>query len=145
MGKPLAYLFTSKDQRLPGWLKEGEWDMTVKYFTTNLFPCGLGVDTMDYQGHKLLLSTPERAFMECLHLAPANFTFLDVYYVMEMLTTLRPKLLQDLLEKCSSVKVKRVFLYMAEKSGHQWFNALDISKIDLGNGKRFLAEGGEIS
>ena len=66
----------------------------------------------------------------------------DLFYVMEMLTTLRPKLVQSLLEKCSSIKVKRPFLYMAEKAGHQWFKAIDATKLDLGKGDRQLADGG---
>ncbi len=81
--------------------------------------------------------------MECLHLAPSNYSLMDVYYIMEMLTTLRPKLVQQLLEECSSVKVKQLFMYMAEKSGHQWFKALDISKIDLGKGDRLITPGGK--
>jgi len=142
MGKPQAYLFTVNEQRLPGWMLTAEWDMTTKYFTTSLFKGNAGLETYEYRGHQLLISGPERAFMECLHLAPVNYSLMDVYYVMEMLTTLRPKLVQQLLEECSSIKVKRLFLYMAEKAGHQWCKALDISKIDLGKGDRMITEGG---
>ena len=59
-----------------------------------------------------------------------------------MLTTLRPKLVQQLLEECSSIKAKRLFLYMAEKSDHQWFKHLDMSRIDLGKGDRLITENG---
>lgn len=31
---------------------------------------------------------------------------------------------------------------MAEKSGHQWFSALDLSRIPIGKGKRSLVENG---
>jgi hypothetical protein len=55
---------------------------------------------------------------------------------MEMLNGLRPNLLQQLLEENNSVKVKRLFLYMAEKAGHSWFNDLNLERIDLGKGKR---------
>ena len=123
-------------------MTELEWDMTVKSFTTSIFAGEQGLETLDYRGHQLLISGPEMAFMECLHLAPSQFALLDLYYVMEMLTTLRPKLVQKLLEGCSSVKVKRLFLYMAQKAGHQWFKALDLSKIDLGTGKHLFAESG---
>ena len=68
---------------------------------------------------------------------------MDTYYVMEMLTTLRPKLLQQLLESCTSIKVKRLFLYMAEKAGHSWFKVVDVSTISLGSGQRVLANGGK--
>lgn len=142
MGKPQAYLFTSKKQRLPSWLPGGIWDMTVKYFTTSIFPEGIGLEELDYKGHNLLISGPERAFMECLYLAPTHFALLDTYYLMEMLTTLRPKLVQQLLESCSSVKVKRLFLYMSDKAQHQWFNELDLTKINLGIGNRMISEGG---
>ncbi len=143
MGKPKAYLFTPTEERLQSWLQNSEWDMTVRYFTTSIFAGDTGLEKYEYRGHRLPISGPERAIMECLHLAPSNFSLLDVYYVMEMMTTLRPKLVQQLLEKCSSVKVKRLFLYMAEKSGHQWFNSLNPGRIDLGSGKRHLAGGGE--
>jgi len=66
----------------------------------------------------------------------------ECYHVMEGLTTLRPKILQALLEQCSSIKVKRLFLYMANKAGHAWHKRLDQSKFDLGNGSRTITKGG---
>jgi hypothetical protein len=58
------------------------------------------------------------------------------------MTTLRPDKVQLLLELCSSVKVKRLFLYMAEKQNHFWFNDLDLDKINLGAGKRMIVKNG---
>ena len=142
MGKPLGFLFTDKDSRLPGWFEKTEWDMTVKYFTTSVFGSEKGLETYDYNGSTLLISSPERAFMECLLLSPDQFSLLDSYYVMEMMTTLRPSLVQELLEECSSIKVKRLFLYMAEKAGHSWFRALDPGKINLGSGVRNISATG---
>ena len=142
MGKPQAYLFTAKESRLPGWLPKSEWDMTVKYFTSSVFGAETGLEPYDYNGAQLLISSPERAFMECLLLSPEHFSLMDSYYVMEMLTTLRPSLVQQLMEECSSIKVKRLFLYMAEKAGHSWFRALDSSKINLGSGVRNISATG---
>lgn len=31
---------------------------------------------------------------------------------------------------------------MAEKAGHSWFKHIDLSKIDLGKGKRSIVPGG---
>ncbi len=142
MGKPSAYLFTAKEARLPGWFCAMEWDMTVKYFTTSIFGGDTCLEVYDYNGAQLLISGPERAFMECLHLSSEQFSLLDNYYVMEMMTTLRPDLVQQLLENCSSIKVKRLFLYMAEKAGHSWFRSLDLSKVDLGKGIRNISATG---
>lgn len=53
-----------------------------------------------------------------------------------MLNSLRPNLLQQLFVENSSVKMKRLFLYMAEKAGHLWFRDLNLDRIDLSKGKR---------
>ena len=144
MGKPLAYIFSSKNQRIPSWFEKGEWDMSVRYFSSSAFgETEVGLEMMMIDGSQVLLSSPERAFMECLHLSPVNYSLMDLYYVMEMLTTLRPKLVQELLEACTSVKVKRLFLYMAEKSGHSWFKAINTGVIALGSGKRVCATNGK--
>jgi hypothetical protein len=61
---------------------------------------------------------------------------------MEGLTTLRSRLVQSLLERCVSVKVKRLFMLLAENSKHAWVQKVDLSKVDFGKGKRTLAKGG---
>ena len=142
MGKASGYLFTDKEARLPGWFCALEWNMTVQYFTTSIFGGDSGLEVYDYSGAQLLISSPERAFMECLHLYPEHFSLLDSYYVMEMMTTLRPALVQQVLEDCSYIKVKRLFLYMAEKAGHNWFSALNLSTLDLGKGIRNISATG---
>ena len=62
---------------------------------------------------------------------------------MESLTTLRPKLLQQLLEACTSQKVKRLFLYMAEKAGHPWFKALKLDPIETGTSRLMVSPTGK--
>jgi len=143
MGKPTACLFTSKAERLPRWMLAHEWDMNIRYSTTKIFGNNmLGVEKTNVDGFVLPVSSPERAFMECLHLAPKYYSVMDLYYVMEMLTTLRPQLVQQLLAKCTSLKVKRLFMYMADKSQHQWSHALDRSLVDVGSGKRSFSKNG---
>ena len=80
--------------------------------------------------------------LECLYLAPKKQDLVECYQVMEGLTNLRPKVMQELLEHCGSVKVKRLFLYMAEKAGHKWYEFIDQSRIKLGSGDRSLVPGG---
>ena len=80
--------------------------------------------------------------MECLYLAPENFDLLECYELMENLNDLRPSLVQELLEACTSIKVKRLFLFMAERHNHSWFKHINLSKIDIGKGKRSLVKGG---
>lgn len=144
MGKPVAFLFTDNSQKLPEWLINGDWDMSVVYQTTSFVGNDLlGVETMTIEGRPLLVSSVERAIMEWLNMSDVADSILDIYYVMEMLTTLRPWLVQQLLERCTSVKVKRLFMYMAEKAHHQWINALQTEKIDFGSGRRMISPTGK--
>ena len=142
MGKPLAFIFTAPHHELPTWFLEHEWNRTLRYQTSSLLGAE-GLDEMEVDGHKLLVSCPERAILECLNRPNATTSLLDIYYLMELLTTLRPKVLQQLLEKCSSVKAKRLFLYMAEKANHPWWKALDTSRIDIGSGRRMIVPKGK--
>ena len=89
MGKPKAYLFTDKSNKLPLWLLKEEWDMTIKYMTTSFLGDELlGVETMTINQHDLLVSSPERAILECLNLPDASSSLLDIYYIMEGLRCL---------------------------------------------------------
>lgn len=144
MGKPLAFLFTDSHAKLPQWFLTTEWDRTIRYHTISLWADNsLGLEQHEEDGRMLLISSPERAIMECLNRPFISQTLMDTYYIMEMLTTLRPKLVQQLLEQCSSVKVKRLFLYMAEKANYPWYKAIDTSRVDLGSGRRMISPTGK--
>ncbi len=92
----------------------------------------------------LTLSTPERAILELLDGLPNHESFDQADKFMEGLATLRPRRLQKLLVDCKSVKVKRLFLFFADRHQHAWLKHLDKSAIDLGTGKRMLARGGKL-
>ena len=144
MGKPKAYLYTNSSNRLPLWMLNAEWDMTIKAVVTSFLGDDMtGVEQMTVGTDTLLVSTPERAILECLNLPNASTNLLDIYYVMESLTTLRPKLLQTLLECCTSQKVKRLFLYMAEKAAHPWYKALQTDKMELGDYRMMIVPKGK--
>ena len=79
----MAYLFTDKSNKLPSWLLKEEWDMTIKYMTTSFLGDELlGVETMTSNQHDLLVSSPERAMLECLNLPDASSSLLDIYYIL---------------------------------------------------------------
>ena len=61
---------------------------------------------------------------------------------MEGLANLRPQLVEQLLKECTSIKVKRLFLYMADKVRHQWLPFVDQSNLELGKGDRSIAPNG---
>jgi hypothetical protein len=141
MGKPLLMVAYPKGQRKPLWMGSDVFDRTFKLFSTEIF-AKVQETKMEVDGVAVQTSVPEQAFLECLSLAPQQYNYMDLYYIMEQLTTLRAGVLQELLEGTSRINVKRMFLYMAEKSGHTWFNDLDLSKIPLGVSKIQLVKKG---
>jgi hypothetical protein len=136
------FLFSPPKTILPTWFRNHNWQHPIHHTKTSILPNKTGLIAYEEKIFTIAISVPERAMLECLYLAPDNLDLMECYQVMEGLANLRPKLVQVLLEKCSSVKVKRLFLYMADKAGHQWLPFVDRSKIDLGKGDRKIANGG---
>jgi len=89
-------------------------------------------------------SSKERAVLELLDQLPERESFHQVDALMEGLSDLSPRRLQILLEACASVKVKRLFLFFADRHRHAWRSRLDVSRINLGSGKRALVKGGRL-
>ncbi|HEY9036823.1 MAG TPA: type IV toxin-antitoxin system AbiEi family antitoxin domain-containing protein [Pseudomonadales bacterium] len=93
----------------------------------------------------LTVSGPERAMLECCaELDDSEASFTHAAELMDGLTTLRPTLLNDLLQHCQSVKAKRVFLCLAENSAYAWREKIDQNAVDLGAGKRQVVKGGRL-
>ena len=90
----------------------------------------------------LTMSVPERAILEMMDELPQHESFHQVDVVMEGLANLRPGLVGKLLQECRSIKVKRLFLWYADRHGHAWLKHLDQSSVDLGKGKRQLVPQG---
>ena len=92
----------------------------------------------------LTLSTPERALLELLDELPEQESFEQVDKLIEGLANLSPQRLQKLLVSCRSVKVKRLFLFFADRHQHAWAKRIRQENIDLGKGKRMLVKGGKL-
>ena len=140
---PPVFLFGPQGIKPPSWFLKFDWANKIQYQTTDFLPYKkeFGFTEDDQAG--ITLSSPERAMLETLLLMPQQTTFEGASHLMEGLSTLRPDLVTVLLKACQSVKVKRCFLYMAEQANHSWFQRLNLSKVDLGKGKRVVVPGGK--
>ncbi|HED06715.1 MAG TPA: hypothetical protein ENI57_01205 [Ignavibacteria bacterium] len=135
-------LFAGHDKKLPNWVKNNNWDTKPTLFNSSFLPQNAGLIDFKTDGFKLRISGAARAIMECLELTPRRFELVEAYEIMEGLSFLKPDTVQLLLEQCKSVKVKRLFLYFAEKANHAWFRHLQLNKINLGSGKRSMVKNG---
>ena len=140
-------LYSTYNDKLPNWFKKQVWNEIIKFSQTKVFNylSDSFFTTSEKNNITVKISAPELAIMEMLYLVPNKQSFNEAYEIMEGLTTLRPKLVQKLLEDCSSVKVKRLFLFMAEQSEHTWVNDLNVKKVDLGSGKRAIILNGVLN
>jgi hypothetical protein len=144
-GAPLD-LFSQSHRRLPAWLVKHEWERKLTLHHGQLFRSGenLGLSQHEVGTFALKVSSPERAMLETLSLVPKEQGFEEARLLMEGLTGLRPKLVQALLEQCTSIKTKRLFLYLADHCNHGWVAKLDLKKVDLGSGNRVIVKGGKL-
>lgn len=117
---------------------------TLDLVTSTISPTSTSSDAVPVaHKHQLRVSTLERAILEVLEEVPRTFSFAHGAELFDGLTTLRPKLVEKLLRACTSVKAKRLFLYLADEQKQGWTRRLDRSGIDLGSGKRQIVPGGE--
>lgn len=143
-GKEAVTLFSDRPEKLPTWFTRHEWPMRLAHHTPKLFDSYPmeSLTEVSRNGFSIRVSAPEQAILELFHLATTNDAITHARELMNGLNTLRPQVVQSLLETCRSVKVKRLFLWAAESAGHDWFSRLAPDRINLGKGKRSLYRGG---
>lgn len=155
------YLPTSKKEtihlygndKLPAWLNTLSDTVTFVRHTRNELFSGMRTaisgkytssffwkDGMD----ELKISCPERACLEMLNEAPGKISLEHADQLIQGMTSLSPRTLQQLLEACTSVKVKRLFLWFGSRHNYPWFSKLHTDAIDLGSGNRVIVKGGEL-
>lgn len=105
---------------------------------------GLRLHVWGDRAWPMIVSTPERAIIEFLDGVPTKQSFEHAADLFTGLANLSPRRMQKLLETCDSVKVKRLFLWFAERNAHAWFGRLDLTSIDTGRGKRVIAKNGRL-
>jgi len=148
-GSRVVWLFkpASEVRNLPQWLTEhfcSQVKITFrkrKLFTDN----ELGLTKKKFATYSITISSRERAMMEYLDLVPNLESYSQAIYLMEGLNTLRPQVVQALLESCHSIKVKRLFMFLAEQENHPWLTRLNLSNVNFGKGKRVIGPGGKFN
>jgi hypothetical protein len=139
-----VFLYGPQGLTVPSWFTGDRFGVTLVLTRTNMVPpdYAQGFSEFKERDFSVRIAAPERAALEMLHLVPRKVGFDEARLIMENLITLRPDVVQELLAGCRSVKVKRLFLYMAERCAHPWVSKLDVSKVDLGKGKRMIVPHG---
>jgi hypothetical protein len=136
--------------RLPAWVTAINIPQTLvlhaqRLFETTAAPEGLANLSTHVRDWTLTVSSPERAILEVLSLVDeTTASFTHAAELFEGLSALRPALVQQLLEGCLSIKVKRLFLFLATRQATPWSRKLKIDRITIGQGKRLVTRGGRL-
>ncbi|HQS22902.1 MAG: hypothetical protein B7Y11_01710 [Sphingobacteriia bacterium 24-36-13] len=155
------YLPTSKKEiiqvygndKLPAWVNEvSENTVIIRHSRKELFEDMTPAIANDYTATvpwkegmaELKISCPEKACLEMLNEVPEKISFEHADQLIQGMTTLSPRTLQKLLEHCTNVKVKRLFLWFGSKHNYAWYSKLKQESINLGSGNRMIVKGGEL-
>ncbi|MBF2758901.1 MAG: type IV toxin-antitoxin system AbiEi family antitoxin [Ectothiorhodospiraceae bacterium AqS1] len=145
LGAREVILFGRPGTKLPAWFKAHPWSRPITPVNTGTFASAKNTtSTLKVDGVDIEVATVAQAIFEMMHLVPKRQTYEEAVQVMESLTTLRPSVVQALIEHCTSVKAKRLFMRTAEQAKHAWLKRLDLSKINLGSGRRTIHPGGTL-
>jgi hypothetical protein len=138
---------STETRTLPQWMRNFfAQQIKINLRKSDLFnKYELGLTKQTFATYDITIASRERAMMEYLDLVPHLESYSQAIYLMEGLKTLRPDLIQVLLENCNSIKVKRLFMYLAEEENHPWLSRINLSKVNFGKGKRAIGAGGKFN
>lgn len=146
LGKRPVFLYGMPMKRLPLWFRHLAVSSGLIILEAGpLFYKRNESSNRNFGDFDLEYSSAEQAFLELLYAVPKYLRFPEARHIAENLTLLRAGLLQELLEKCSSIKVNRMALYLGEYFNHGWMEKLSVDKISLGSGKRVIHPNGVLN
>ncbi|MDY0926902.1 type IV toxin-antitoxin system AbiEi family antitoxin [Pantoea trifolii] len=140
------------EAQLPAWLNKLDINTDFDYHgTRKIWPQSLMYERKflrEEVWHESLpalrYSGPEKAILEVLNDVPKKISFEHADQLMQGLSTLSPRKIDALLRACSSIKAKRLFMWLAERHNHAWLKHLQPEAYDFGAGKRELARSGRL-
>lgn len=130
---------------LPKWLQHVP---DVKWYSTatnrldsadNLFLKKITVSSL-----KITCSSAELAAYEVANNVPKLIEFTHANELFQGLISLNPKKLQLILSASDAVKTNRVFMFLAQRNQHKWFDRLKIAQMKMGSGARQIEAGGRL-
>lgn len=137
LGKEMLALYGTMRKKVPDWFASR---FPCEIRTSRLFgregalEKRLHVRRLDEADpYSPFVSEPERALLELLDDVPQKQSLDGARKIMEPLFTLRPDLLQELLEACTRIKVKRLFFALADELHLPVVQQLDVSRMNFGS------------
>ncbi|MDY0402769.1 type IV toxin-antitoxin system AbiEi family antitoxin domain-containing protein [Sulfurovum sp.] len=131
-------------EKLPAWFKNIKLEQKFCVMKKPSFDAvGLKSIPSGIKEWEMVVSSPERAILELLYqVKPDGLGFEFAAEIFEGLTTLRPSLVNELLTLCKNIRVKRLFLYLANHFDHPWAKHIKKDGLELGTGRMQIVKNG---
>jgi hypothetical protein len=145
VGQRTTFVFAETGTRLPAWFNNTDWNTSIQLVTTS----ALSFDKQ-YLSNRTIndmsidIACLELAALEMFYQVPQQQSYEEAFHVMEALTSLRPAVVRQLLESCTSIKTKRLFMHVSEQLKLPWVNRVNLAHVDFGEGKRTIHAGGQL-
>lgn len=138
--REILILWGNQPWRLPPWFTTR---FESRYQATQLFdaglPKGLGLQPLPAGRSEVLVSTPERALLELFSDVGKTQSLAETRQLVETLSTLREKTLDELLAHTTRIKVVRLAELVAKDLNLPWAPLANRHSQRLGGGKRWIA------
>lgn len=105
-----------------------------------------GLISVSDLGMTFMVSSPVRAMIEFLD--DIDATALEYEHAKNLMENLSFETSDDVeahLVDCTSIKVRRLFLHLADETGVSWFQKLNLERIDIGRGNRVWFPSGKVA
>lgn len=139
--QPTLRLYGWADGHLPNWFVER---FPADYHRKRIFDehpdALLHVRPFERQDGAPLVSSPERALLELLSEVGLRQPLQEAQELVESSYSLRVKVLQELLQCCSSVKTVRLCLQLGREGGLPWADKLDPSILPTGSDRPWVSK-----
>ena len=140
--REVVSLWGDKAKRLPDWFTKR---FRAHYQATSLFdnklPANRGLQPLPAGDQRVLVSVPERALLELFSDIGKQQSLVEARDLVESLSGLREKVLDELLRHTTRIKVVRVAAAFAAEMKLPWARVAAKHSERVGGGKRWVAVG----
>ena len=79
LNKQQVILFGATSEKLPTWFANYQWGLKINFYSTSFLPADLGLQVSEDSSFDLQISSPLRAFLECLYPHSSKTRSLECY------------------------------------------------------------------
>lgn len=140
VARPRLVLYGWNAARLPAWFTER---FPAEYHRKRLFDepadAPLHTQPLERRDDAAMVSARERALLEMLSEVGVRQSLSEARELTESAYSLRADVLQQLLERCSSVKTVRLCLQLGRELDLPWIGNLDVARLPTGSPRRWVS------